>query len=272
VRWVDPERVENALPPDWYRKAREAASELDNASDEEARRVVLKSKASVWQAAKVVLKRVMEDKCWYCETPNPRSDNAVDHFRPKSRYWWLAFDVDNLRFSCTYCNSRRVDEEGGTSGGKQDEFPVAGDAAKASSDSLDAEEALLLDPCDYEDPGFLWFDDTGQPALNPAAIGMPNAETRLEESIRLYHLDFGPLTTQRRRRYLDVISACHTGDRCRSIYIANADAAAKKLWWERIAQVRRLIDPSSPYSAAARCAALGLRASSPTASRALEHM
>jgi uncharacterized protein (TIGR02646 family) len=272
VRWVDKERVENILTSTWLDDAREAQEEIDRAPDEKSRKKVLKDRDDVWQDAKLLLKRVMDNKCWYCETPDDRSDNAVDHFRPKSRYWWLAFDYKNMRFSCTFCNSRRIDREGGTSGGKQDNFPIEGTLAMGAGDSLEDEEALLLDPCEYEDPPVLWFDETGQPSINPEIANIPREQKRFKESVLLYHLDHGPLTTLRRRKYLDVISACKAGDACYNAFLTSGDIMVKKLWWERIAQVRRLIDRSSPHSAAARCAALGLKASSATAERALQQI
>jgi len=272
VRWVDLERVEDMLTPEWIDSAREAMEKIDLAEDDESRRTVLRDRAKVWRDAKNILKHVMDQKCWYCETRNMRSDNAVDHFRPKSHYWWIAFDYKNMRFSCTFCNSRRIDREGGTSGGKQDNFPIEGTLAGTADDSLDDEEALLLDPCSYEDPPNLWFDETGRAVVNPVVAEDSKARKRVKESVRLYHLDFGPLTTLRRRRYLDVISACQAGDASRQTFLTTGDPIAAKLWWERVAQVRRLIDRASPHSAAARCAALGLKASSATAERALDVM
>lgn len=272
MRWVDPERVEDVLTPDWLDSARAAKTKIEQAEDEAVIRAVLTQCAEVWREAKDLIKPVMNGKCWYCETPNPRSDNAVDHFRPKSRYWWLAFDYENMRFSCTYCNSRRVDRSGGTAGGKQDKFPIAGVLAKGPDESIDDELPVLLDPCKYEEPRLLWFDETGRPTVNPAVDDPETTQDRVAESILLYHLDYGPLTRLRRRKYLDVISACRTGDLLRDAYRASGEPALKKQWWERVAQVRRLIDQASPHSAAARCAALGLKASSATAQEALEVM
>src|SRR3984893_14888772 len=151
------------LGSDWFDRAREAKEQILAAEDDDARKQVLKDYDDVWQDAKPVLKRIMNGKCWYCETSDERSDNAVDHFRPKSRYPWLAFNDDNLRFSCTYCNSRRIDREEGTEGGKAANFPIWGVLAKADGDSLDDEKPLLLDPIKQQDPQMLWFDDLGRP-------------------------------------------------------------------------------------------------------------
>jgi uncharacterized protein (TIGR02646 family) len=269
MRWVDIKEVEELLTPEWIDKVRNAERMLEAAQDEDARRIVFKSAASVWQELKPVLESIMNKKCWYCETKNFRSDNAVDHFRPKSRYWWLAFRFENLRFSCTFCNSRRIDELGGTDGGKGAEFPIVGVLAKGKADSLDAEEAVLLDPCTQQDPNLLWFDDTGRPVPNPEFEHRPGVSDRVKASIHLYHLDFRPLIAARRRAYLDVLNACASGDAALRVHKETGNQAAYQDWWERVAEVNRLISPKSPHSAAAKCAALGLRVSSPTAEQAL---
>jgi uncharacterized protein (TIGR02646 family) len=269
MRWVDLEEVEELLPPEWFDKMRHAEQVLESAEDQDARREAFKSTASVWQELKPVLESVMNKKCWYCESKNFRSDNAIDHFRPKSKYWWLAFRYENLRFSCTFCNSRRIDEAGGTDGGKGAEFPIMGVLARGQADSLDAEEAVLLDPCTRQDPNLLWFDDTGRPVPNPEFEHQTGVTERVEASVHLYHLDFRPLIAARRRAYLDVLKACKAGDASLVDYKETGNTDPYLEWWERVAEVTRLISPKSPHSAAARCATLGLRASSPTAEQAL---
>jgi uncharacterized protein (TIGR02646 family) len=272
MRWVDLKDVEDLLPQEWFDDVRAAEQTLEAAKGADELRDALKKAASVWQSLKPVLESVMSKKCWYCETRNLRSDNAVDHFRPKSRYWWLAFRYENLRFSCTFCNSRRIDKTGGTEGGKAAEFPIVGVVATGKADSLDAERSVLLDPCNQRDPNLLWFDDTGRPVTNPVLEGRPGIDERVDASVRLYHLDFGPLVVARRRKYLDVLSACRSGDAALELFEESGNETAHKEWWERVAEVNRLINPKSPHSAAAKCAALGLRSKSPTAEQALAVM
>jgi uncharacterized protein (TIGR02646 family) len=67
-------------------------------------------------------------KCAYCEHPEQRKRNDVEHFRPKGRalrgahvsqthgYWWLAWRWENLLFSCANCNQSPF---------KLDRFPLA---------------------------------------------------------------------------------------------------------------------------------------------------
>src|SRR5262249_37866054 len=150
-------------PADVLDAAQEAERDLLSATDDETIAKVIKDSAKVWRRAKPYLERVMDYKCWYCETKDVRSDNAIDHFRPKALYWWLAFRYWNFRFSCTFCNSRRRDPESGIVGGKAAEFPLVPGSARLveSNESVDDEIPLLLDPCIGQDPQLLWFDETG---------------------------------------------------------------------------------------------------------------
>jgi hypothetical protein len=68
-----------------------------------------------WKKAKPQLKRESFGKCAYCEAPtNTVAHGDVEHFRPKSVYWWLAYCYDNYSYSCQICNQTY----------KSDKFPV----------------------------------------------------------------------------------------------------------------------------------------------------
>jgi uncharacterized protein (TIGR02646 family) len=225
----------------------------------------------VWQRLKPYLSKVMDGKCWYCETKDARSDNAVDHFRPKSLYWRLALQYNNFRFSCTYCNSRRLDSEYGTEGGKQDNFPLLAEEDRAHSPNhpIGREGPVLLDPCNYGDPQLIWFDETGLPSVNPRYEAQRLAQARLKASVILYHLDHAPLVAARRRKFLEVHRRGSIGDEEYQRYETAQDFAALNRWSLEVVAVYRLIDRSTEHSSAARCAVLGLRTRSKTAQEAL---
>jgi len=70
-----------------------------------------------WTKAKKSLRSESHGKCAYCESDTEKvAHGDVEHFRPKSIYWWLALCVDNYNFSCQLCNQTY----------KSDEFPVTG--------------------------------------------------------------------------------------------------------------------------------------------------
>jgi uncharacterized protein (TIGR02646 family) len=48
-----------------------------------------------------------KNKCAYCETRIEQSH--VEHYRPKSKYFWLAYSWDNLLLACSTCNTHKSD-------------------------------------------------------------------------------------------------------------------------------------------------------------------
>jgi hypothetical protein len=76
---------------------------------------------SHWKTAKQQLKRESHGKCAYCEAPTTSvAHGDVEHFRPKARYWWLAYCYDNYLFACQICNQQY----------KSDNFPFSGAAMR----------------------------------------------------------------------------------------------------------------------------------------------
>jgi hypothetical protein len=62
-------------------------------------------KSTIWKPAKKQLLKESKNKCAYCETPaTVIAYGDVEHFRPKSTYWWLAYCYENYLASCTICN------------------------------------------------------------------------------------------------------------------------------------------------------------------------
>src|SRR5215216_234689 len=94
--------------------------------------------------------------CAYCQSNLPQNDAGdVEHFRPKSSYWWLAYSFTNYFLSCGTCNRVR----------KREKFPLPPGIAPfpfADRNRLHEEKFLLLDPehdtvedwvrVDFEDP------------------------------------------------------------------------------------------------------------------------
>jgi len=117
-------------------------------------------------------------------------------------YWWLAFDWENYRCACTYCNSFRISDE--TDGGKQDKFPLFPDCTRAEcpEDDLNQEHPALLDPFDPDDHKLLWFDADGKPVPN-ARCSEADAEKVLN-SISIFHLHETRITRRRNRLRIDI--------------------------------------------------------------------
>lgn len=63
--------------------------------------------SSFWKESKEQLLAESQGKCAYCETPTSVVVYGdVEHFRPKSRYWWLAYSYENYLPSCSICNQK----------------------------------------------------------------------------------------------------------------------------------------------------------------------
>jgi hypothetical protein len=140
--------------------------------------------SSVWKKAKDQLKAESAGKCAYCEGKADHvAFNDVEHFRPKSDYWWLAYCWENYTYSCVLCNQKFKKAKFPATGthlvppalpatptpqqiealvGTLGPDPLTDVEVKAYRKSLKAERAALPDPYD---PGlnpeqlFTWFAD-----------------------------------------------------------------------------------------------------------------
>jgi hypothetical protein len=120
---------------DWEAFRDKKAEEIDLTADVGAD--VLSSE--VWRRVKSYLFALFRRKCGYCESfVEHISPGAVDHYRPKSSYPWLAYEITNYIPSCTGCNS----------GGKGSQFPVVGGRNAQVPGAERKERPLLLNPCD----------------------------------------------------------------------------------------------------------------------------
>jgi uncharacterized protein (TIGR02646 family) len=224
MRYIDIDEVDFDLPDDWEDTVERAWEYVNRKIDEaqertiakaqqenwdaarqgeevetaksKARKKAISAKSTVWGQLSSVLSKRSHGKCWYCETNELRSDNPIDHFRPKGKvaecpahpgYWWLAFDWKNYRFACTYCNSRRIEVE--TAGGKQDHFPVftPPDWNKSEGDN-NRERPKLLDPTDEDDYKLLTFNKNGEASPNCEDEESEEFQ-KAKESIEKYHLN-----------------------------------------------------------------------------------
>ena len=278
MRWVDIDKLAEIHPDlaDWEARANNVLNDLrkeveDAESDAKkagldvvsARKKTIteglgkKSRQSIWQELAPHLKKLRNSKCWYSESPNPGSDKDVDHFRPKKAvtedpehegYWWLAFSWINYRYSCQWCNQRRVDTANGTDGGKLNHFPVSPGSFRARQevDNWKKEEVELLDPIDPEDWKLLTFLPNGYPI--PAKPSGTREHDRAKISIQIYHLHYYDFVHARKAKAMKVRLLIQEMD---EIYPKIDNQWMKLLYKERQKDLFRLIHPDSDYSAAA---------------------
>ena len=108
-----------------------------------------------WKDAKAQLKQESHDKCAYCEANTAVvAHGDVEHYRPKSEYWWLAYTYDNYLYACQVCN-QTYKSNNFPRGGPQVPAPVIPLGAtaitivslvgKLSPDPFDTGQGFLLD-------------------------------------------------------------------------------------------------------------------------------
>jgi uncharacterized protein (TIGR02646 family) len=215
MRWICKDDIEECLTQAWRDKANAAKAELMAAANTEERKAILKkgTSSSVWREYYELLPENLKKKCWYCEAAEIRSDMPVDHFRPKNKveeesghdgYWWLAFDWENYRCACTFCNSRRNFED--TEGGKACKFPLCNPESRAFSpeddDLLQQELPDFLDPFNPDDEKLLWFDNDGVPVPKPDST--VDQERKVNNSIDIFHLQEKRIVRERNKIRIEI--------------------------------------------------------------------
>ena len=268
MRFVDLTKLE--LPSGWEERAQEARREIA-ALDNDERSRAINNRRRIWRELKPCLGKLTQKKCWYCEARQERSDMLIDHFRPKNRvgeegceghpgYWWLAFNRKNFRYSCTYCNGLRRDDETDMTGGKADRFPLRDEAKRCwtPADLLSEEQPVLLDPTVRTDPGLLWFDEDGSAHPKYLESGAPWPYRRARESIDIYHLNHSDLREARQ-------TVCNT---CRRKVVEGDEAwkeasqgssRAEEEFQKAFEDLEELMAEKAEFSAAARATVMGLR-------------
>jgi uncharacterized protein (TIGR02646 family) len=206
LRYIDLSKL--TFPNGWKEKAKKAKEAVGDDIKK------INSKSHIWSELKEKLEKLSFEKCWYCECKQIRSDNNVDHFRPKGRvsntepkhkgYTWLAFDYNNYRYACTFCNSKRKNSDTGETEGKGDDFPLVDEKKRAysESDKIGLEEPILLDPCIINDVKLLDFRPDGMPC--PKARIDDIKKNRVKQSIKVYHLDHPKLIRERNNLALEI--------------------------------------------------------------------
>lgn len=242
MRFIRQADVQVRLPNDWDTQVKDAKSGIlakvrQAARDARAqgktgadfRKAVCKAahKAineadGVWSNAKNALARVSEDKCWYCECKEDRSDLHVDHFRPKGRvtgeqnhpgYWWLALEWKNFRLACTNCNCVREDSEIDEDGGKGNKFPIIPPPPRMRGPKDERDRTSLLDPVVRTDVEKLTFTRNGLP--KPVTNDDTSEDwRRVQDTIEVFHLRETRLKRARETLAIDIDDEVRIATEC----------------------------------------------------------
>jgi uncharacterized protein (TIGR02646 family) len=207
--------------------------------------------SDVWRGCKESLKQASFDKCYYCEMKDIRSDGTVDHYRPKSKYKWAAFCIDNNRFACTFCNSRRTDRKTGEIGGKGTGFPLFDGCQRATCPGETCNEIpLLLDPCNAADPDALDYRTDGNAVPASDDDGNPQ-KLRAVTSIEAYHLNHSDLQEARRRTAIEIHEKINDAETYMTRFVGG-DLAAQQAYTSAVRDLKRYLDQRAELSAFSR--------------------
>jgi len=91
-------------------------------------------KTGRWKVTKEQLKKETHHKCAFCEVPfSAVAYGDVEHYRPKSIYWWLTYAYANYLPSCQICNQVF----------KKAKFPISGRKIKAPRITATTTDAFI---------------------------------------------------------------------------------------------------------------------------------
>lgn len=180
---------------------------------------------SKWSITKDQLLIETHNKCAYCESDiTTVSYGDVEHYRPKSVYWWLAYVYDNYLASCAICNQRfkgakfefigpaiappsvlaaSTDEELKELANILIPDPLDADAVAIFEDLHRTEGPLIPNPyIDDPEPMFAWevFEGTEEVEVVPN-MAFANSDRIVDACERIYGINRPQLKRRRFQRY-----------------------------------------------------------------------
>jgi len=140
---------------------------------------------------KQALYKLYQGKCGFCEQKVEQWQ--VEHFRPKSHYYWLAYSWDNLLLVCPTCNVH-----------KSNHFEIEGKRAVYAAKDYNAINALALKYDKVEKPLLVNPErEKPQPMIEFRQDGtMRSRSKRMRYTITLCKLN-RPSITDMRKKILD---------------------------------------------------------------------
>jgi len=197
-----------------------------------------------WSPVKVWLTKNLGKKCWYTEAELVGAPLTIDHYRPVSKYWWLAFAAENYRVACAFANSPEHNALHGCSGGKGDAFPLLAPARRATWSSRKRHERpVILDPCNKSDCELIAFQADGRPVISPLRASDPVASKRVDESKILLNLDHPDFNAKREQLCIEIADDVKTYEEL------PVGSIARGIVTTRLAM---RLDSRAPFSSAAR--------------------
>lgn len=115
---------------------------------------------------------MQHEKCAYCEQDREIAWEPVEHYRPFTLYWWLAYEWRNLLLTCNPCNSAS----------KNGAFPLRVESARLAAEQQPPgnEKPLIIDPTSVDPAKHLTFvpDRNGGWIVAPVNNSLRGRKTR----------------------------------------------------------------------------------------------
>lgn len=190
-----------------------------------------------WSRVKPWLETLNHNKCWFCDGECDQAEYDVEHFRPKKGitqnyaplmypaehpksgmplrgYWWLAFNINNYRLACQYCN--RANSEESTSYGKKNDFPLENESSRVLKHEYDLslEKPLLLDPINSDDTKLLTYLSSGHASPCAVEIDLKELDLLEKKPISFEEIKYNQQTLIKRNQELsqsDIDTLIHAG-------------------------------------------------------------
>jgi len=223
--------------------------------------------AAPWGTAKPRVRIESHIKCAYCESVAESQHGDVEHFRPKSVWWWLACCYDNYLLSCQICNQSYKGDKFplGTAGKPKGEPKVKANDTDVKLQSLvgsfapdpvdvtsgrtlasyltdcTKEKPLLIHPCQEKPEDYIIYEANAALRIVKVRPRKPAHKARIEACEECFGINREGLCEQRWLRYTILESAWKAWDR--------APAAGKSAIEPILAD---FVSPDQPFAGMAR--------------------
>jgi len=220
----------------------------------------IKDHAQVWRDLRNEFIEKFGSRCWFTDAEETVAQLDTEHFRPKSEaldedgtdhegYWWLAFEISNLRLAGQVPNRQH----------KKCFFPLLAGCFRANSQNRRWQEEIpvFLDPIRLTDVELVGYNETG--GMCPSLSAETDIDKqRVEITDRLLGLSVHPPLVEARQR---VWSDCRTLiDEIKDLKLEEREFGETQRTRDKreslMKELRKKVRPTEPFSSVAKCCLL----------------
>lgn len=172
--------MQSFTPSDaWRNAAATATANLLRLQTREERLDYIKSNSHVWRNIRAEFIAAFGSRCWFTDAEEIVAPLDIEHFRPKAKsvecneteyegYWWLAFELSNLRLAGQIPNRQH----------KKCYFPLLPGSFRADGNHRrwQEENPVFLDPIRLADVELVAYDETGTMRPSKNAVSQEDRE------------------------------------------------------------------------------------------------